>query len=472
VRVVLAAESGGIPLEMPQPPAPIAGTWGEFGFTSGDANLVFTEGQLALVLNGHGWLRDESLWDMLRGAGDAVQLELAGGGRLSAKFSGSVGQRGSVDVEKQIAVHTTNIDLHGWAWHPPDALSFWVGVPDDARVDDSNLVIESRYRTSSKHLLVRGKYDLYFIQQDEGRLVLVVDTHGEELSHATLGIDFRAAEFALGCEMRLPYLVAVDESGTVRGAAGIEFGYRTAPRHRCPVSNWRDLGMAAGELVPEHRWVAVMAELVGAQLHGDDAGALNIATTAYLDSLMGHIHSNYLLAQVALEAFSGAILERIRGVLVKTPAEWLKWVDAHAAAIGAHAVDDAAAATLVNKVKSAQHAPSGDKVELALAQLGIEVPPAVIREVRRRSYSAHQFVMADEGTTPIQDMADRLALVQTVLVAVIAKHVGYEGPIVGWEMANGRFTVPVWWPWKRLPAARRQYLISEDGIELDPPSVD
>jgi hypothetical protein len=119
----------------------------------------------------------------------------------------------------------------------------------------------------------------------------------------------------------------------------------------------------------------------------------------------------------------------------------------------------------VNKVINAQQAPSTDRVLTALKHFGLTVPKVALDEVGRRNVVAHRYLMAVESTADWQELADRVAIVQTLLVAVLAKRVGFEGPIVGWEWAHGRLKIPDWWPWKRLDEARRHYLV------LDPASV-
>lgn len=48
------------------------------------------------------------------------------------------------------------------------------------------------------------------------------------------------------------------------------------------------------------------------------------------------------------------------------------------------------------------------------------------------------------------------------MVALIAKHVGFRGPIIGWAWIRGPHKIPEWWPWEPLPEARQRYLVPPD----------
>ncbi len=62
--------------------------------------------------------------------------------------------------------------------------------------------------------------------------------------------------------------------------------------------------------------------------------------------------------------------------------------------------------------------------------------------------------MFDELNGDIQEAADRVDMIQTLLAGAIAKHTGYGGPIVGWQRDEmGALQVPDFWQWGELEEA-------------------
>ncbi len=324
------------------------------------------------------------------------------------------------------------------------------------------------------NLRVQGSYDLYIVSLGGDEFCIVVDTHGEPLDHGKLDRDFRALEFSMGQPCSLNYLVAVDIDHKVAGAAGLDFGGRE-PKHaqaRCPVAGSKELHIHEGQPVEEDKWIPVLCWLVANKIDADGKDSpLFLATAAYLDSLTGHIHANYLLAQVALEAFCSAVVEQETGVLVRDSKAWIRFVKERKHLILEHAVDDEAGRKLVNKVISSQQAPSTDRVEAALEHWRLEVPEVAHAEVKKRSYSAHRFLMAKESDADWQELADRLAIIQTLLVAVVAKYVGYKGPIVDWKWKTGRRAIPGWWAYEPIEEARRRFVVGDDELLGGAPKV-
>lgn len=453
-------------------PRPVTLTWEELSLSCGDVTWKLDAGGLDLELSRPAFDGDEQLDRMFRVMNQPADFVLDGGSSLTARLAHLVSRGSNIDVEKKMAATTYRLSLNSWTWWPPRNEALWVGRLDGTRIDDGNLVVCGDGWWTSTCYRLSGAYDLYLVNKRKAQTTtLVVDTRGRPLDQSLLGTDFVALEFALGRPLRLDHLVAFNEQHEVVGAAGLEFGSWSGrgSSGRCPVAVAMDLYANYGEVASEHLWVPLLFAVLARRLseEGPDSQLLN-AVAAYLDSIAaGNIHVSYLLVQIALEALSTDIVRPKTGVLVADPKKWVAFVRKHEAEIRSLAIEKGAAQKLVNKVLSAQQAPSTDRVLAALRHFDLEVPPAVLAEVARRNSSAHQFVMAKESTADVQELADRLALVQTLLVAIVAKHIGFKGPIIGWEWVRGRHKIPEWWSWEKLDDARRRFLVPPEAKEAD-----
>lgn len=392
-------------------------------------------------------------------------IVLEDGSNVHARLAHLVSRGNHTDFEKQVSTESFRIRLDCWTWRPPDVNCLWAGDLEETRLEDSNVLGQAV--GTSKVVRLSHKYDFYVVQRQKlGPTQLVVDTRGAPLDQATLGTEFMAMEFALGRPLRLGRLIAVDASLRPVGATGLDFGGWSGREKagRCPVATEMDLHANLDKGISERHWIPVLFSRVAGQLdQGGPDSPLLIAVAAYIDSIgAGNIHVSYLLVQVALEALCSSLVTPTTHVLVKEPKKWLEFVQQQEEAISALAADVEAGIKLMNKVRSAQHAPTTGRVALALNHLGLDVPHAALTEIPERNRSAHYLVMAKESTADVQDLADRLATVQTLLVAVIAKCVEFRGPIVGWEWIRRRRKIPTWWPWEMTDEARKMYLAVRD----------
>ncbi|AKT37339.1 uncharacterized protein CMC5_014720 [Chondromyces crocatus] len=399
-----------------------------------------------------------------------AEFALETGDVVEARFVHIRARGTRLDLEHKTLDSTHTLRLDSWTWKPKGTSCMWIGVLEGAQFNVSNLVLHGQGWWSSQHLRLRGEYDLYLVTQRKGDAVtLVIDTHGRPLDHDILGTDLLALEFVLGCHVQVHRLTAIDTHGQIVGAAGLDFGsgQRGEWNRRCPVAGPSELLATNDESPEEHIWIPSLFERVARHLHDERQDSpLFTGIAAYLHSLSSHIHASYLLVQVGLEALCSQLVAANTHVLVKDSKTWKHFVDEHKSQILEHAIDEDAGRKLLGKVLNAHQAPSSDRVLTALKHFALNIPQVAISEIKRRNAAAHQFVMAKESTARCQELADRLAIVQTLLIAVIAKYLGFDGPIVGWEWAQGRRKVPDWWSWKKLDEARRRYLVFDPNINI------
>jgi hypothetical protein len=332
-----------------------------------------------------------------------------------------------------------------------------------------NLVVQTAKTTALCGLRMESKYDLHLLTTSTGRLRLVVDTHGATLDQRLLGHEVQALEFGLGNSLRIGTFLALNAKHRAFGAANAAFD-----RHLDTKANRGPVPGASGH--HHGYWAAVFASAVARKLRkdgGEDAPC-RIAATAYRDSLSGHVHKRYLIAQVALEALAQKLVPKSEGEsLVANLDAWRAWVASVASAIHEQAKNDDSARTILNRLNhNVFQSPSGIRVVKALERYGLNVPKEARKEIGLRNPVAHDFVMFKKAMPNANELVKRIAIVQTLLVALTAKYVGYTGPIVGWELDHSRWpAIPDWWPNQDAPEAHRSFVAATSqprGIAATP----
>jgi hypothetical protein len=85
----------------------------------------------------------------------------------------------------------------------------------------------------------------------------------------------------------------------------------------------------------------------------------------------------------------------------------------------------------------------------ALQSIGLAVTPEMAAELEKgRGEIVHTALMFDEPPLDRETYRVRIGIVRTMLVALIARAVGYRGAITGWTRRPGRrwdAADPTWW---------------------------
>jgi hypothetical protein len=344
--------------------------------------------------------------------------------------------------------------IHG---KPPSA---WLVPLGSARLRRGNLVtidgdIAGPHHSSISNLRLEGNYTWHVIRRDQDCFALV-DPGGAFLDQKLVRYDFEALQGVLGAPLRAEVFSGLAAAGNVTCWAAPLMGGHLGG------------GAPAVPPVPESLgpecWEPVFFEAVAKTMSTTDPVPLFMALGGYLDSVSEYpVQLSYLRLQVTLEALC-RYEEPDMPSLIRNKASWRDWCKSQRAAIEDQATTDPGAAQrLFAHVRQApQQRPEGDAVAKHLSSLGLSISDELLDEVREgRNEVVHRLRMSgDSEDWNVERIADRIAMIRTLVLAVLAKRVQYGGPIVGWD-GHDRFGSPKWWvPAADTAAARRRYVCS------------
>jgi len=353
----------------------------------------------------------------------------------------------------------------------------WVARLKGGGLPDGNLHLFAGSRFSARNLRLEGAHTWYLLEVDPKEdLVVVVDGGPTPFDAHALGIDFTALQVALGTPLRLDVLVGFDGPGNVVGAAGVDLGGNRETKRRRRIDG----------PVPDDRdesWVSVFFHRLATAMARASELPWGVACNAYLDSDSDPtIDGQYLKLQVALEAFANALLKQAERktkaeprLLVKSRDAWVAWVQEHADELRKMVADSAKQDVFVNKVRSAMNLPSSGVVADALSRLDppLIVDEMVLDEVERRNIPAHHATMNKPGEDyDIDRDVERVDVLRSLLVALIARACRYDGPIAGWvttDAVNWK-PQPGWWaaPSSETLAEAREAFVAGEQERFPP----
>lgn len=385
------------------------------------------------------------------------QLEgtLVGGATFHSAMVLRMAQQGEFSQEAGPHASLT-IEAADWTVLNGQAPSLWIGrIEGAAKINfGGNMIVErivaGGHRAGHRrHFCLSGAYSYYLVQGgDRGNPIwhLLVDTGAGMPDREVLGRDFLLLQFVFGRQLRMPELVGVTvDLRTVASTTGT--GARTNLQERSvspvPIERNND------EWVDE-AWVPVFFERVSAAWtsHPKSHAAYCMAFDGYLDAMTLHLDADYLRLQIALEAFSYWVLRlanQEERMVVKDKAIWKKWVKDNSDAIRALA-SAGFEESLIGKVMGVYRLSSGRVVPSAFLVYETTLTPEMVAELEGRDVIVHQGFMAPDGYDVERDL-QRVAMVRTMLVALVAKAVDYGGAINGWALGHSGYPLEpqAWW---------------------------
>lgn len=441
-------------------------TWGAVDLSMFSTSSIAISGdKLQVTCSSESTAEAFSTWNMvesgigagakINGSTDAGLHVFAEQGRARQLALRSGGERAGLSF---------NLIGHYWWIADTDNLpSIWVGrLRGSIEVLPGNLVIGH----SMDHLRLVGAYCYYLVRtrapgEDSDTWYMVIDLGESGIpQRALLYPDFLAMQFSLGKHLCLDLLLGIDSEGRTVAESGGRFGqeHPDGKRTACPVPH----------LFSKETWLAPFFEHVSQAYRSKPELRLYVPLGLYLDALVDHLDGSYLKLHVALEAFSLNLLKQIpeeKTVIVKEWKDWSRWVNENRERIESFAIEKFRN-SLVEKVRNVARLASGRVVPTALGRLGIEVTEAMKEELEGRDIVAHTALMSIADDRDYERDLERIALVRTMLVALVARSVGYQGPIVGWTRDSNRRYEPAdstWWQFEDddLVDARTVYIVDD-----------
>lgn len=305
-------------------------------------------------------------------------------------------------------------------------------------------------------LYLNGQYNYYLLlpSDDAESAFLVIDTlSSAPPERSVLHREFLALQFVLGQRLYLSSLAGIDESENVVARVGGPYGLlRTKGFHqklnpKYPVGDSIELN----KLHASGKYAAALFKHVTTIERDHPEYGLRAAMTFYLISIGEILESAALSLHVGLEGLASKMFKveadkaehsATRGdakklYLTKRHSDWKAWCKQHASEILEMSRADVGDAIL-SALQRADSPGAAQKVETMLKHYEIPLTEEVKRVLTARNELVH------EARLPQEDNVDRLVLHEsvprTLLVALIAKAVGYSGAILGYDNS-----CPAWW---------------------------
>lgn len=378
--------------------------------------------------------------------GDGVQGKLVDGAVFRGPYILRISRNGRAEA---------TLEAGEWTVLGDPAPHLWIGSvenPTDIAFG-GNLVIE-RIRPDglslgrARHFRFNGTYTYYLVQTG-GRAdcawFLLVNTGKATPDREVLEREFLALQFALGRQLRVEQFSGVTpEQQTVGAVSGVGTRLNLSNTSAPPLPIVRN-----NEDRIDDSWAPLLFERVVATMNTrlDWHRAYTVAFDSYLDAMSSHLDADYLRLQVALEAFSYWILRLLKKgeqTIVKDKGTWKAWVADHAISIRELA-SPGFEKNLYDKVVGVYRLSSGRVVPSAFGLFDIQLTEEMQSELEARNVVVHQGVMAEEYD--VEREVRRIAMVRTLLVALVARSVGYSGAINGWELGAGGYPIEPspWW---------------------------
>jgi hypothetical protein len=327
-----------------------------------------------------------------------------------------------------------------------------------------NLTIATAETFSTGHLALEGAYSYYLIckrdTSENSEWYLVINTKSAQPpDREILGTDFQILQFVLGVQLRADVIYGITCNGEVAALMdGRQGAEAPAARSEKPVP-----------IDSIENWQSVLFRLVSAACRSNPKIPYYIPLTFYTEALADrYLDIRYLKLQVAIEAFCLSLLQATETSteIVTDKKAWKNWVKENQARIESFA-KPGFSGSLYNKVISVYRLASGRVVPNALERLNLKLTADLEEELEGRDPVVHTAVMSPPNARDGERDLRRVAMVRTILVAIIAKSVNYTGAITGWTVDEGRRLQRAdsdWWTIDEsaTEAAKIRYLASTE----------
>lgn len=369
-------------------------------------------------------------------------------GRTEDGLSFSASHGITVNLSQSIRASTVEtqflIRSFSWSiWNEARPAQLWV-TPIELKSNDyatGNLLLSSDRGSSWTNFRLCGSSYIYYLLNlgsQKHRQLLAIDTQGALYPDPDLiWRELNYLSFSLGESIAADNLLGLEETGKLVGIVGGSFAGRVASR-------WGD------SVVPmfEHRyyWTALLFRQLcrfHAAHDSSDLGEFTLGIwyllSSYRESSGDIRRSKIFIGLTAIARF----IENNHLELVD-PIKWNSWLSIAHPTVDKIA-NQGAHGALLNQLSRSNVADNVSIVALALQRSDLELLPIIQSAT----------IAATEGLRgrPLEIEHHALendAVLRSVLVALVAKTIGYDGAIAGWRRLSGYFywgrADATWWP--------------------------
>lgn len=425
---LLGLVQGGLP-ESPPFATVTGGSCGDLDLTNASVKIDRNVVKIAVTIDEHPIVRlsRRHMARLEAPRNVPLQLDFSDGSKLRCEIAA---ETGSYNNEVYLEGHHWSRTIRG------EEPVLWVGqIWSRMALRIGNLRLSSQAGRAYDGLHLKGQQEWFILQHEDHKLVGVLGP----VDFEQLRDDLKCMEFTYGTPIHVGPLIGLDASGRVVGARSVGHLERSLRGRRAPVPD---------DLWAEESWLPHFFELLAAKVKEHGVQHLLAGLSCYVDTQVTHFDGAYLLSQVGLEA----VLKQVasaedRDVPVHDPAEWKKAAEKICSM--AEVLNQFKDKEGVNKLKGAMvYAAEASPMRILqrfLKRHGVALPKYVKEEIGKRNVAAHQFFTVENYRQP-DEMDRRQQMVLTVIAAVVACHIGYEGPLQGYEPdVSGERPSPAWW---------------------------
>lgn len=431
-------------------PRVVGGRWDSLSLDGLDATVSVDRSVLRLSIDANEQsLR--SLYDQMSVRNMPIEIQLESGQRIAADIASMHGLGEKADVR-----------LYHWRWQTDVTPLLWIGLIRGKLPHFGNLfVVESGDGWSSAKgecFRLDGRITWYVLppRPDDSR-VLVIVSRDDLLEREVVQTELAAFQFSVGGSLSLDHLIACDSELRPVGAISVGGIERPISRYRIPVAH---------KLGSEGTWIPILFGLL-AEKSAAEREPLVVAIMSYLDAEADHLDGAYLKLRAGLETFCSLLnLGDPESSLVADSAAWEKWLNTIETQVTDQAVGPDARRSLSTRLRSL----GGGAVRAAARYYGLELPEEAFFEIEQGSGPRAPFLMNSGLEYEIDRDARRVEMLQTVLVAFVAAHIGYRGPIAGYDVApDGGRVPPAWWDIRAEEENRARRYLAERTLRTSRP---
>lgn len=292
-----------------------------------------------------------------------------------------------------------------------------------------------------------NKYTYFIVPRTEGaRCGVLLDLAGDPAPEfSTLDDDLRSMEVALGQPVQIDVLYAYDDAERLLGYSDADIRRKS--------SSYGQREKSADSPVPTFlsriAWVAPFFTSLSQAFGRHDSTALKGAMLSYVESVGDStIDERYIRLHLAIGALAHAVLQEQSPdalKIVRDGDKWRDWLMTQQGVLAQHAFPQAVDDLMASLIRAGR--PDPDLlIRRALEYLDLPLLPELKEELDHRDTAIEAGIMGGDFANDLEAMVRRVQILRVILVALLARWIGYDGALNGWARDRSNVYQPAaWW---------------------------